>query len=283
MLSIKIKQVSKVNNQGNRYNLEIEGNNNYFANNILVHNCRCLAFLEGGSVILQSRQHKRFNHLDHLRSELLPILQTNPTLVFDGELYSHKYTFQEIISAVKRDDANSLTGEVEYHVYDLITPGGFSDRFKLLKSLVGDQKFIKLVDAPLIQSSDQIEDYHKKWTAEGYEGVMIRNSAGEYKQDGRSQDLLKYKKFLEEDFKIVGATQNKGKLVNTCTFKCECNGTTFDCICEGTQEEREQLWADWQRGAIKVGDVLSVRFFSWSTSKNKTPRFPVGKVIRSYE
>lgn len=253
---------------------------------------RCLAYLDDIAenklykekhVILLSRQRKTFNNLYHIKKELFPILQANPRLVFDGELYSHKYTFQEIISAVKRDDPNNLTAEVEYHTYDLITQGGFKHRFALLSSLVKNLKYIKLVDAPLINSANDIEPFHQKWIAEGYEGVMIRNSDGLYKQDGRSQDLLKYKKFIDREFPIVGAEQNKGKLSNTCTFQLRHNNTIFSAMPEGSLEEREQLYEDWKNGTIKKGDLATVKFFSWTTGHNPVPRFPIMKGVRSYE
>jgi hypothetical protein len=117
----------------------------------------------------------------------------------------------------------------------------------------------------------------------GFEGAMIRNSAGGYKQDGRSQDLLKYKKFMEQEFPIVGASQNKGKLSNTCTFQLEHNGVTFSAMPDGSEEERAKLYQDWKDGNIKVGDLATVTFFSWSTSESPIPRFPIFKSVRSYE
>ena len=39
-MQLKIKEIKKINNNSKRYNIEVENNNNYFANNILVHNCQ---------------------------------------------------------------------------------------------------------------------------------------------------------------------------------------------------------------------------------------------------
>lgn len=36
---MKIKKITKINYSGIVYNIGVEDNNNYFANNILVHNC----------------------------------------------------------------------------------------------------------------------------------------------------------------------------------------------------------------------------------------------------
>lgn len=117
----------------------------------------------------------------------------------------------------------------------------------------------------------------------GYEGIMIRNYAGLYKEDGRSQNLLKYKKFIDQEFPIVGAIRNKGKLENTCVFVCDHNGEEFKVMCEGSQEEREKLWSDWKNGKIQAGDKLTVKFFSWTSSDKPVPRFPIGVGVRNYE
>lgn len=243
---------------------------------------RCLAYLRDDKVVLVSRQRKEFNHLDHLRSELYTYLKAYPKLILDGELYSHKYTFQEIISAIKRDEPNDLTKDVEYHVYDMISNDDFSTRETLLKNYFVDG-FVKSVETQVIQSADEIEKWHEVYTKQGYEGLMVRNASGKYKQDGRSQDLLKYKKFMEQEFPIVGANQNKGKLSNTCTFQLEHNGVTFSAMPDGSEEERAKLYQDWKDGNIKVGDLATVTFFSWSTSESPIPRFPIFKSVRSYE
>lgn len=243
---------------------------------------RCLAYLENGKVVLLSRQRKEFNHLSHIRDELLPALKEHTGLILDGELYSHKYSFQEIISAIKRDTPNNLTEEIEYHVYDIVNPDKFFQRLDFIHQniYIGS---VKPVDTKLINSLDNIDYWHNYYTKRGYEGLMIRNKEGLYKQDGRSQDLLKYKKFIDQEFPIVGASQNKGKLSNTCTFRCECNGTTFDVMPEGSEAERAQLYKDWKNGVIKKGDLATVKFFSWSTSVPQVPRFPIMKGVRSYE
>jgi ATP-dependent DNA ligase len=158
----------------------------------------------------------------------------------------------------------------------MISEDDFSHRATLIQNYFMDG-FVKGVDTQLIKSIEEIEHWHEVYTKQGYEGLMIRNASGKYKQDGRSQDLLKYKKFLDMEFPIVGADQNKGKLANTCTFRCTHNGAEFNVMPEGTQEEREQMYTDWKDGAIKAGDLLTVKFFSWTNSEKPVPRFPIGR------
>jgi hypothetical protein len=52
---------------------------------------------------------------------------------------------------------------------------------------------------------------------------------------------------------------------------------------EGSESQRKKYWTDWNNGKIKSGDLLTVEFFSWTTSIPKVPRFPIGKIIRDYD
>lgn len=250
---------------------------------------RCLANGTATFVQMLSRQQKMFSHLHKIKQELREIYK-NRGFTFDGELYRHGYTFQQITSAVKRDEPNDLTDTIEYHVYDIISTDTNIDRYKKLDQFFKETdtwnyvfKHIKFVPTEVANSIEDIDAAHAKWTALGYEGIMIRNYAGLYKEDGRSQNLLKYKKFIDQEFPIVGAIRNKGKLENTCVFVCDHNGEEFKVMCEGSQEEREKLWSDWKNGKIQAGDKLTVKFFSWTSSDKPVPRFPIGVGVRNYE
>ena len=64
------------------FDLEIENNHNYFANGILVHNCRMTARVEDGNVQLFSRQGQIYEGFTELEQEL----STLPDGCYDGEL-----------------------------------------------------------------------------------------------------------------------------------------------------------------------------------------------------
>jgi DNA polymerase-3 subunit gamma/tau len=46
MKTARITKITKISSE-DRYDLEVEDNHNFFANNILVHNCRCVATYDG--------------------------------------------------------------------------------------------------------------------------------------------------------------------------------------------------------------------------------------------
>lgn len=228
---------------------------------------------EGNEIIGKSRGGKPFC-VPHIVDSFSYILKANSNIIFDGELFTRDISFQEILSAIKRDEPNDLTGKVEYWIYDLYHKEypdlPFQQRFGLLKGLP-KLDFIKIVNTYTVNSEQEIIKWHNHNVNEGFEGSIIRNANGVYKL-GRSHDLLKVKDFQDEEFKIVGKTLDKNK---ECVFTCITKeNKQFSVKPEGSHEERQQYFVD-----DNIGQMLNVRFFEWTD--DNIPRFPVGVYIRS--
>jgi DNA ligase-1 len=242
---------------------------------------RCLAvYNEGGDIGLWSRKGKTITTMPHIQEALRAFLREGE--VFDGELYAHGIPFQQQISWFKKFSKQNYQ-QVSYHIYDLVGPGRFTERYLTLTSRIVSAKPVLLVPTRLVHHKDQVVEAHDKFVKSGYEGAMIRHGDCKYVQNKRSQDLLKVKKFQTEEFKIVGAYENIGKLEGTCTFVLEtADGTTFDCMPAGSDMERQQLWRDYRAGLL-TGQEMTVKFFEWTSSEHPVPRFPTGVGVRSYE
>lgn len=238
--------------------------------------------------LLRSRQDKLFTALPELEETIFNLPNLQFPLKLDGELYIHGDEFQDIVSAIKRDKPSKASSKIQYHVYDVHAGNNpnwaYEDRMKWLKNNIKPGfRRIKPVYTGIVTSMLDVERQLKIQTDRGYEGIMLRNKFGLYKVAGRSKDLQKVKLFIDEEFPIVGAYENKGKMKNQCTFECLTKaGVKFSVKPKGTEALREQYWEDWKKGKLK-GKELTVRFFAWTTSKNKKPRFPVGLTIRDYE
>lgn len=245
-----------------------------------LYGCRLLAHkVSETEMDYISRGGKKFTTLGHLTADLLKILEVGEIL--DGEIYMHQaMTFQEIVSALKKK--NHQTEILQYHIYDLVDlKKPFSDRTTIIKD-----KFLKLtLDSPLqrvetvkMYDEDEMFDMHNQFTVNGYEGTMIRNTHGMYVLDYRSKDLLKYKDFIDEEFKIVGGTDGKGSEAGCVIFLCECHSGRFSVRPRGTREQRT-IWLN-EIDSLK-GKKLTVRF--QRLSDDGIPIFPVGIIIRDYE
>jgi DNA ligase-1 len=238
---------------------------------------RCLAFVKDGKVKLVSRKNVEWKSLSHLVEEL----SNFPDGIYDGELYIHGPLFNKIIGAVKRDEANDLSAQIELHIYDIVEEN--TDYVNRWARIPSGMKFIQQVETVYLTNANSVDTLHDQYVSQGYEGIMLRNRVGGYKVNGRSKDLQKYKKFDDDEFPIIGATENVvGDWVGTCTFRCVTkDGNEFNVMPKGDYDTRAEFWEDWKAGKIKVGDMLTVEYFGFTTTDKPVPNFPVGKEIRS--
>jgi hypothetical protein len=240
---------------------------------------RCVAMSGKG---LYSRNKKRYPHLDHIIAE---VNKLPSTIILDGELYSDTLTFQEIVGIVKRetlraDGDQEKQLQIKLHVYDIINGAPYEERYANLQMLFNKYKFkhLVLVKSDVCESDEVIKELHARYVQEGYEGLILRNKAGLYK-NSRSVDLQKVKAFFDGEFKIVAYKEGCGAEAGCVIWVCEAeNGLQFACRPRGTREEREVLYSD---GKKYIGKMLSVRYQEMTDSN--VPRFPVGIAIRDYE
>lgn len=248
---------------------------------------RCMAIITDGQVALKSRTNMPWKALDHLVEALKPTIDAIPgkTITLDGELYNHDFKddFQSLVSAIKRDDPSIDSSLVQYHVYDLFAEWDFETRNHFLRTHLEENESIHLVPTHTVESEQGFFDVYAEYIQCGYEGGMLRNIEGPYDQNRRSPNLQKYKDFIDEEFIIIGAYENKGKQRGQCTFKCVTEaGAIFGVKPKGSDAQRRQYWKDFQKGVL-TGKKLTVRFFNWTTTDKPVPHFGIGIAIRDYE
>lgn len=235
-----------------------------------------------------SRLGNAFPHLDHIRTEMNNVLRSHPEAHGDGELYSEDLDFNTLVGLVKRHE---LTPEdqqlmllVKYRVYDSIVLDdanmGFQDRWNLMDTLVRNAgtRHVTMVENFIVNSEEEIYSLHAQFVGEGYEGIIIRNIDGKYAINHRSNDLLKYKHFETDEFKIVGFEEAVGNDVGTVVWECAAGDKKFTCRMKATRAVRRQML---EEAPSYVGKKLTVNY--QNLSPEGVPRFPVGIAIRDYE
>jgi DNA ligase-1 len=129
----------------------------------------------------------------------------------------------------------------------------------------------------VIESHEEIYPLHEKFVAEGWEGTMLRLHGLGYKINQRTNQLLKLKDFLEEEFKVVNVIDGKGKFVGASIFLCETpEGKIFETSPVGTMDYRRDLF---QKKDEVIGTYWTVRFQAYT--KDKIPQF--GRAINQRE
>lgn len=193
---------------------------------------RALAQKTSDGVVLQSRDEKLWKpgFLQEICTQLSWMydyaekhFNMNPNVILDGELYVHGWRLQDINSAVavKRLERTIKTGLVQYHVFDAIpdlsTP--FLQRWVSFYSVAEFRHLnhVRIVPTHSCASVEEMQKYFHDYTAQGYEGVMLRTDEPyflgrtSHGTEYRSRTLWKHKQWEDAEFECIGYTQGEGK------------------------------------------------------------------------
>lgn len=172
--------------------------------------------------------------------EYMVELSKSTKTIFDGELYAHDLTFQEITRVVMTQDfwdpntqkklvkelkfvdkieyikyVNNLISKTKFHMFEFIESNDnnptFNHRYKVMEK---HKKFFKsnviVVKQTIINSPEEVKKLFIKALDDGYEGLILRCPDSPYKS-GRStlkeEWMLKVKPFETFDAKIIGVQQ----------------------------------------------------------------------------
>jgi len=212
-------------------------------------------------VVARSRSGRPF--LPHVQ-QLLTGMAVPEGCVRDGELaLPPEYPFEDLQSAVA--GGGPLARKLAMETFDVITPEPmpFADR----RTLVPD-----LVETYYVTSETQMENRLDAFLAAGYEGLIARNPKAPYVR-GRTDALLKYKRFEDAEFPVVGVTEAGGKDAGTAILHCRTEGgRIFAVKPEGSREHRQRLW---RRRSCYLGRRYTVMF--QGRTRAGVPRFATGK------
>ena len=247
---------------------------------------RCLARWNGDKIQLLSRGGKEYT-IPHISSKLEAIIE--PGQVLDGEIYIHGLLRQDITALVKKhrnteyEDTGYSSLDLEYWVYDAFSLSNLKEPFCyrniLLSRLNFDNKMIRHVSTSYIETEKEFKDKHEMYTSEGFEGTIIRLLDGPYELGHRSQSLIKYKDFLDDEFEVIGAQQGEGKFLGCVIWICETKeGKSFHVVPKGTLKQKKE----WFKEALNyIGKKITVKY--QGLSKDGIPEFPVGLDFRPEE
>ena len=275
-------------------------------------------YLPDGTVQMRSRNNKNHEApLTHIKDELNVFLKyLGPCVELDGELYSMKIDFNELSGVIrtkkKKHEKHDL---VEYYIFDIIEPKQmcFEDRYKFLVEAYAkyiedgnSSKYLRIVQSYTAKSEQEMLEYHNKFVSDGYEGIIIRRyglvevnkccieklKKGEelckkcdkgYKlsiyRTNRTNAMLKYKLFQDEEVKIIGFESGIGTEEGAVIYRVlDERGNEFTVRPRGTVNERRELYKI--RDTL-IGKQLTIRY--QELSEKNVPRFAVGISFRDYE
>lgn len=155
-------------------------------------------------------------------------LKADKTIV-EGEIVAvesredrHPRPFQDLSRRIKRkydiqETVNRIP--VEVNLFDLVYLNGeshlataFSERRKILESIVIETEFFRLAKQLVTDDLDKANDFYNKALESGHEGVMAKNPGAPYQPGSRVGYMYKIKPVMESlDLVLTGATWGEGR------------------------------------------------------------------------
>jgi DNA ligase-1 len=238
---------------------------------------RCILTKDG----MFSRNGKPIISAPHIFDSVKPLFETNPDLIFDGELYADKFAndFNKIVSLVKKtkptaDDLKESKELIEYHIYDLPSSDkSFTQRVYDLAILFETRSELhphcRIVETYKVPSEEVVTELYEKYIEEGYEGQMLRLDS-KY-ENKRSKSLLKHKSFIDEEYQILDIVEGEGNRSGTAGYMVfnTREGKTFKSNVKGTWEETAEMLRNKKE---LIGKQATIKYFN--LTPDGIPRFP---------
>jgi DNA ligase-1 len=238
---------------------------------------RCILTKDG----MFSRNGKPIISAPHIFDSVKPLFETNPDLIFDGELYADKFAndFNKIVSLVKKtkptaDDLKESKELIEYHIYDLPSSDkNFIQRAYDLAILFETRSELhphcKIVETYKVPSEAVVTELYEKYVEEGYEGQMLRLDS-KY-ENKRSKTLLKHKSFVDEEYTILDICEGEGNRTGTAGYMVfeTAEGKPFKSNVKGTWDETAEMLKNKKQ---LIGKQATIKYFN--LTPDGIPRFP---------
>ena len=225
------------------------------------------AYWDGENLL--SRQGKKLNAPQSFTKNF-------PKFALDGELYAKELKFEEIQASVmdKLPDEKAW-GRLKFHIFDVPeASGGLLDRLEVLAKFLKNEPNDNLIIIKQIKMRDnaQFLKFTKDIIAKGGEGAVVREPNAAYDR-GRSQNVLKYKKFNDAECVVVAHKVGQGKF----------SGLLGSVVCENLSNKKRfkigSGFSDKERAnPPKIGSVITYKYQNL-TAKG-LPRFPVFLRVR---
>ncbi len=190
-----------------------------------------------------------------------------PKQPLDGELWIGRNSFQLLIGTIrKKRPEHTAWKQVKYMVFDLpASKAPFSTRLVQLKKMIpNNNSVLRVVKQFKVSESVRLMEKLEQVIAVGGEGLMLHRGDSLY-QSGRSQNLLKVKRFQDAEAVVTKHLPGKGRfsgMLGSIEVQMP-NGKRFRIGSGFSNQEREEPPA--------IGSTITYQYFS--LSKKGIPRF----------
>lgn len=260
---------------------------------------RCLAFFDNfGTVTFKSRSGKPFDTLGKVAKELEKLNLYN--MVMDGEICivdeNGDEDFQSIIKEIKRKD-HTIENPL-FQIFDMISLEDFENKtsreklserldnlWLVMERLEDALIYNRVLEQDVVTSWDMFESKMNLAVQSGWEGLMLRKD--EKYKGKRSTDILKVKKFYDEEYIVVDVENSPNRVivdgveVEEMMLKnviIEHKGNRVQVGSGFTIDERRNYFENPNK---ILGKTITVQYFETTKNNQGTEslRFPVIKAV----
>jgi len=268
--------------------LEKSKNDWYISRKLDGVRCLCLIEPEKKLVKFLSRKGKEFNTLNILKEEILKNIDYfKESVVLDGEIVSMKNGVEDFTGIMKEiKKKNHTMCNPKYFVFDILKKDDFynlkseeiySERLNKLKKI--KLKNFEVLEQ-IIYTDNDFTQLIKKSEKNNWEGLMLReNNIYEGK---RTNSLLKYKKMLDDEYKVVEIIKGPWREISKETKLEETIETLVAVVINYNNtkvgsgfslKERKEFYKNPEK---IIGKIITVQYFE---KTKDSLRFPVFKFL----
>lgn len=242
---------------------------------------RCHIYMKDGELHTSSRGGQNYDIAAYYiltDAFIKQLLQSNPSMILDGELYHHGWNLQKISGLGRLETLHHDHTQLRFYCYDIVDESKtFENRLSILKSINPSwNSLLTIVEHVKVSSEDEINKLHDKWIEEGYEGLVLRDPDMPYKCGGRDRRMMKVKKFTDGEFTIKGLVEGL-RDEDLCFLMVTDDGNEFKAKPIG-----DRILKQWYRDNINslIGNKGTVKYFGFTETENPVPNLPVFKSVR---
>lgn len=150
---------------------------------------------------------------------LIELFKENKGLIMDGEAYHHGLSLQQLNSIARTQKTAIDYSILQFYWYDIVdTNSTFDERWAYMNDIKDAYNLsfdpekvfkrgelrIQFVPQQLVSGYDNMLKLHNQYVEEGWEGLVIRDPDVVYRPNGRTNDMIKIKRYSDMEVKVIG-------------------------------------------------------------------------------
>ncbi len=191
-----------------------------------------------------------------------------PKHKLDGELWTKRNDFSNIVSIVNKDKPHDGWKEITYNVFEVPeSKGTLLNRLKNVK----ETKYLKIIKQIEVKDKKHLKFFLKEIEQKGGEGLVVRDAMLEY-YTGRDKNALKLKSYFDDECEVVGYNKGRAKYEGMVgSLSCRMKNMQVIKIGSGLSESQRAI-------PPEIGDIITFKYYGLTSKGN--PRFPIFLRVR---